>query len=199
MIPNKKWQFANNCQGGRGSLTLWCKPPITTTFFDAFLRKGMFLRRDSNYQRFVEEESEEISVRSQDTRLSCQKPRNPQRPKSWQICRMKINFNFEARNLGLGFEVGIYVHSTNLPTFLALQGVLAQKLIFISMLISIFILQIYQHFWLYKGSELEIEFIFILQIYQHFWLYKGFQASKLNSIFILQIYQLFWIYKGFLV
>ena len=47
-----------------------------------------------------------------------------------------------------GFKVEFYFHSTNLPTFLALQGVWAWKLNFI------FILQFYQHFWLYKGSGL---------------------------------------------
>ena len=81
-------------------------------------------------------------------------------------------------------------HSTNVPTFLALQGVLASKFEFMS------ILQIYQYFWLYKAFQAsKLNFIFILQIYQHFWLYKGFQASKLNFIFILQFYQHFWLYK----
>ena len=39
--------------------------------------------------------------------------------------------------------------------------------------------------------------IFIPQIYQQFWLYKGFLTSLLNFIFLLQIYQEFWLYKGF--
>ena len=34
--------------------------------------------------------------------------------------------------MGSGFELGIYVHITNLQTFLALQGVWAQKLNFFS-------------------------------------------------------------------
>ena len=88
---------------------------------------------------------------------------------------------------------------------MAPQGVWAQKLNFI------FILQFYQHFWLYRGSGLlSWNFISILQFYQHFWLYKGFNstilptflalqgvwASKFEFMFIPQIYQHFWLYKG---
>ena len=95
-----------------------------------------------------------------------------QSQKCWQICRMDINSIFEAqttcraKNVGrmkieFNFEAWNplqnqksffhFFHSTNLPIFFALQGVWASKL----------------------------EFMSILQIYQHFWVYKGFQAQKL--------------------
>ena len=85
----------------------------------------------------------------------------------------EVGINVHSTNLaklfgstrGLGLDIKFYFHSTNLATFLAQQGVWAWKLNFI------LILQIYQHFWL--GLGFELEFMSILQIYQNFWVYRG--------------------------
>ena len=111
--------------------------------------------------------------------------------RNWILFSFYNSTNIFGSTRGLGLEIEFYFHSTNLPTFLALQGVPGFKVEFY------FILQIYQLFWLYKGFLVfKGEFYFHSTNLPTFLATQVVWASKLEYMTILQIYSHFWLYKS---